>query len=92
VGFKARRILSREPLRGKGKKNSRDRQRSRRAGLTGQRSPDDVVPTPLPNDILDRSIMAAASTSVKGTNVDVAVVRPAEAWQIFLMSVYEPLG
>jgi hypothetical protein len=33
-----------------------------------------------------------ASTSVKGTNVDFAVVRPAEAWQILLMNVCEPLG
>ena len=92
MDFKLRRILSRAPLRGKGNKVSRDRQRSRRAGLTGQRSPDDVVPSPLPNDILDRSIMAEASTSVKGTNVDVAVARSAEAWQIFLMNIYELLG
>ena len=92
MDFKARRTSSRGPLRSKGKKVSRDRQRSRRAGLTGQRSPDDVVPSPLPNDILDRSMMVQASTSVKGTNVDVAVVRPAGAWQIFLMNIYEHLG
>jgi hypothetical protein len=36
--------------------------------------------------------MAEASTSVKGTNVDVAVARPAEAWEIFLMNIYELLG
>jgi hypothetical protein len=43
-------------------------QRSRGAGLTGQRSPVtvDVVPMPLPNDIFDHSVVAAASTSMKG--------------------------
>src|SRR5579863_6653856 len=64
-GFKAN-GFRRGPLGGN-RRSSRDKQRSRGAGLTGQRSPGDVVPTPLRNDILDRSIIAAASTSVQGT-------------------------
>jgi len=38
---------------------------ARGAELTGRRLPGNVVPTLLPNDILDRSMMAAASPSIK---------------------------